>query len=117
MPRGTDFQAFDGRCPGRLIKPGAADQCGDSGPKACGRGAGSAMVDDCAACGKDGRVIHRFHNLDVFGMRDLGAVIRAHANQRSFPSPNQLLAGSVPYGQHSRTFQSAYLESGHTWWR
>jgi hypothetical protein len=43
------------------------------------------MVDDRAARGKDGSMIHCFHNLDVFGMRDAGAVIRARANQRSFP--------------------------------
>jgi len=85
VPRGTDFQAFDGRCPDRLIKPDAEDQCGDSGSQACGRSAGSAMVDDRAARGKDGSMIHCFHNLDVFGMRDAGAVIRASANQRSFP--------------------------------
>ena len=28
------------------------------------------MVDDRAARGKDGSMIHCFHNLDVFGMRD-----------------------------------------------
>jgi hypothetical protein len=85
VPRGTDFQAFDGKRPDRLIQPDAEDQCGDSGPQACGRGAGSAMVDDRAARRKDGSMIHCFHNLDVFGMRDVGAVIRARANQRSFP--------------------------------
>jgi hypothetical protein len=42
------------------------------------------MVDNRAARGKDDRVINRFHNLDVVSIRDGGAVIRPHANQRSF---------------------------------
>ena len=51
------------------------------------------MMDDRAARGKDGSMIHCFHNLDVFGMRDAGAVIRARANQRS--SPNSVHAAVI----------------------
>ena len=82
-PPKADFQLADRSCPQRLIDRDRKDQRRNSGPDACERGAGSPVVDDRAASGKDGRVVHRAHNLDVVEMRDVGEITRATANQRS----------------------------------
>ena len=80
-PSNADFQLVDRSCPHRLIDRDPKGQRRDSGPHACGRGAGAPVVDDRAASGKDGRVVHRAHNLYVVEMLDVGQITRATANQ------------------------------------
>ena len=82
-PGGTDFEPFDRSCPESADRTRPKDQRGDSGSQACGRGARATVVDDRAAGGKDGRVVHRAHHLHVVEMWDVGEVGRAGANQGS----------------------------------
>ena len=81
-PSRANFQLSDAGCPDRLIKPEPQDQCGDSGPHACGRRAGAAVMDDRTTQRKHGRVVHLGDNLDVVGLRNVGELIWAGANQR-----------------------------------
>ena len=81
--RPNQLQVFDGIRPDRLIEAVPEDQRRDSGAQARGRGAGAAVVNDRAAGGKDGRVVHRAHNFDVLEMWNTGEVVGARADQRS----------------------------------
>ena len=94
-PHGADFQSFDLSCPDRLIGPDPEDQRRHSGSHACGCGARATVVDDCAASGKDGRVVHCAYNFYVCRNVVRGDIVCSRANQRSFA---QLRAGRADHG-------------------
>ena len=67
------------QAPDRATSRGSRWGLRRAGPR---RGARAAVVHDRAAGGKDGRIIHRAHHLDVLEMRDVAEVGPGGANQR-----------------------------------
>ena len=83
-PSRADFQPSDHSCPDRLIGPSPEDQRGDTGPHAYGCGARATMVNDRAASGKDGRIVHWAHDFYVVALWCAVEIACSGANQRSF---------------------------------
>ncbi len=84
-PGGAHLEPFDRSSVDRVNEVSKEDQLRDSRAHGNRRGARAAVMDDRATGGKDGRVIHRAHHLDVVDMRDVAVISSGGANQCPLP--------------------------------